>query len=134
MRRPLDIEDEPWTEDPKNDFWWPTLIFPRGRVRVWRGVQEIHQLGDATLNGRNGPTDQWNGEQSSDNVQSRHQHQLKLHESKLWVESEDRVALSGGVQAGSAGAGSVTKGTRLHVLGRLMYGEYMDLKGEEADH
>ena len=25
--------------------------------------------------------------------------------------------------------GSVTKGTRLHVSGRLMYGEYMDQKG-----
>ena len=30
--------------------------------------------------------------------------------------------------------GSVTKGTRPQVSGRLMYGEYMDLKGEEADH
>ena len=60
-------------------------------------------------------TDQWNGEQSSENVQSRHQ--LKLKKNDEWNQKTEWHKVV------------VTKGTRLHVSGRLIYGEHMYQKG-----
>ena len=134
MRRPLDLEDEPKDhfgrdrDDVKTSGDQHLSFHEAGYEHDGATEKSINQV---TLLGRVGMDPQIRGTENSPVTT------FSLATNSSWKNQNDEwnrktewhnvVVFKPGLR--ELAYGSVTKGTRLHVSGRLMYGEYMDQKG-----